>query len=278
MVQQEEEVLGKAYDGRLMRRLLGYLLPYRAAVAVSLAAIIAQSVLQLAQPYLIKIAIDRYIASGDLSGLNTIALAFLAILALSFAFEFLQTYTLQMTGQRIMFDLRTQIYDRFQKLDLQFYDRNPVGRMMTRVTTDVDVLNDLFTSGLVSVFGDVFTLAGIMIVMLAMNWKLAIVAFSVLPLIGSAAASATPTAPSASGSHASTPSCRSTSRGWPPCSSSGRRAAPSAASTRSTGGTAMPTSPRSSTTPCSTRRSKSSARSPRPSSSGWAAATCSPRR
>jgi len=183
MVQHEEEVLGKAYDGRLMRRLLGYLVPYRAAVAVSLAAIIVQSALQLAQPYLIKIAIDRYIARGDLSGLNTIALAFLAILVLSFACEYLQTYTLQMTGQRIMFDLRTQIYDRFQTLDLQFYDRNPVGRMMTRVTTDVDVLNDLFTSGLVSVFGDVFTLAGIMIVMLAMNWKLALVAFSVLPLI-----------------------------------------------------------------------------------------------
>jgi len=179
----EEEVLGKAYDGRLMRRLLGYLSPYRAAVALALGAIIGQSALQLAQPYLIKLAIDRYIATGDLSGLDRVALAFLAILCGSFALEFVQTYTMQMTGQRIMFDLRTQIYARLQQLDVSFYDRNPVGRLMTRVTTDVDVLNDLFTAGVVSVVGDVFTLAGIMIVLVWMNWELALVTFSVLPLI-----------------------------------------------------------------------------------------------
>ncbi len=179
----EEEVLGKAYDGRLMRRLLGYLTPYRAAVALALAAIIGQSVLQLAQPYLVKLAIDRYIATGDLAGLDRIALAFLAILCGSFALEFVQTYTMQMTGQRIMFDLRTRIYERLQRLDLAFYDRNPVGRLMTRVTTDVDVLNDLFTSGVVAVVGDVFTLVGIMIVLVWMNWELALVTFSVLPLI-----------------------------------------------------------------------------------------------
>ena len=180
---QEEEVLGKAYDGRLMRRLLGYLSPYRAAVALALGAIIGQSALQLAQPYLIKLAIDRYIATGDLSGLDRIALAFLAILCGSFALEFVQTYTMQMTGQRIMFDLRPQIYARLQQLDVSFYDRNPVGRLITRVTTDVDVLNDLFTAGVVSVVGDVFTLAGIMIVLVWMNWELALATFSVLPLI-----------------------------------------------------------------------------------------------
>jgi len=180
---QEEEVLGKAYDGRLMRRLLGYLTPYRAAVALALAAIIGQSVLQLAQPYLVKLAIDHYIATGDVAGLDRIALAFLAILCGSFVLEFVQTYTMQMTGQRIMFDLRSRIYERLQRLDLAFYDRNPVGRLMTRVTTDVDVLNDLFTAGVVSVFGDVFTLAGIMIVLVWMNWELALVTFSVLPLI-----------------------------------------------------------------------------------------------
>ena len=152
-------------------------------MALALVAIIAGSVLQLAQPYLTKIAIDRYIASGDLRGLDWIAAAFLAILAGSFVFEFLQLWLLQMTGQRIMFDLRLQIYRHLQRLDVQFYDRNPVGRLMTRVTTDVDVLNDLFTSGVVSIFGDVFTLAGIMIVLVAMDWRLALVAFSVLPLI-----------------------------------------------------------------------------------------------
>jgi ATP-binding cassette subfamily B protein len=180
---QEEDVLGKAYDARLMRRLLGYLRPYGAQVTIALAAIISASVLQLAQPYLMKLAIDRYIATGDLQGLNRIALAFLAILLGSFTLEFVQTWTLQMTGQRIMFDLRMQIYRHLQRIDLQFYDRNPVGRLMTRVTTDVDVLNDMFTAGVVSIFGDVFTLVGIMIVLVTMDWRLALVAFSVLPLI-----------------------------------------------------------------------------------------------
>jgi ATP-binding cassette, subfamily B, multidrug efflux pump len=179
----EEEVLGKAYDARLMRRLLGYLRPYGARVAIALAAIIAASVLQLGQPYLTKLAIDRYIATGDLRGLDWIAAAFLGILAGSFLLEFIQIWTLQMTGQRIMFDMRMQIYRHLQRLDVQFYDRNPVGRLMTRVTTDVDVLNDLFTSGVVSIFGDVFTLAGIMIVLVVMDWRLALIAFSVLPLI-----------------------------------------------------------------------------------------------
>ncbi len=180
---QEEEVLGQAYDAALMRRLMGYLRPYWLQALVALAAIIGGSVLQLAQPYLMKLAIDRYIATGDLQGLNRIALWFLLILVSSFVLEFAQTWILQMTGQRIMFDLRMQVYRHLQRLDVAFYDRNPVGRLMTRVTTDVDVLNDLFTSGVVSVFGDVFTLVGIMVVLLAMDWRLALVAFSVLPLI-----------------------------------------------------------------------------------------------
>jgi ATP-binding cassette subfamily B protein len=179
----DEDVVGKAYDARLMRRLLEYLRPYRAQAALALAAIIVNSMLQLAQPWLMKVAIDRYIPAGDLAGVNRIALWFLLVLVASFALEFSQTWLLQNTGQRIMFDMRMQIYRHLQRLDLRFYDRNPVGRLMTRVTTDVDVINDLFTSGVVSVFGDVFTLAGIMIVMLTMNWRLALVAFAVLPLI-----------------------------------------------------------------------------------------------
>jgi ATP-binding cassette subfamily B multidrug efflux pump len=179
----EEEILGKAYDARLMRRLLGYLWPYRGQATLALASIVSASVLQLAQPYLMKVAIDRHIAVGDLRGLDTIAAIFLAVILASFALEYLQTWVLQMTGQRIMFDIRMQIYTHLQRLDLQFYDRNPVGRLMTRVTTDVDVLNDLFTAGVVSIFGDVFTLAGIMIVLIMMDWRLALIAFSVLPLI-----------------------------------------------------------------------------------------------
>src|SRR3954469_21195591 len=157
-----------------MRRLLRYLRPYKAYVAVALTAIISASVLQLAQPYLMKLAIDRYIASGDLAGINRIAGAFLAILVASFILEYAQMWTLQMTGQRIMFDLRMQIYGHLQRIDLQFYDRNPVGRLMTRVTTDVDVINDMFTSGVVSIFGDIFTLLGIMIVLVSMDWRLAL--------------------------------------------------------------------------------------------------------
>ncbi|HYT75644.1 MAG TPA: ABC transporter ATP-binding protein, partial [Vicinamibacterales bacterium] len=183
MSTHDDDVVGKAYDARLMRRLLDYLRPYRTPALLALAAIISSSVLQLAQPYLMKIAIDRYIPTGNMAGMDRIALAYLSILAASFCLEFTQTWLLQNTGQRIMFDMRMQIYQHLQRLDLRFYDRNPVGRLMTRVTTDVDVINDLFTSGVVSVFGDVFTLAGIMIVMLTMNWRLALVAFAVLPLI-----------------------------------------------------------------------------------------------
>ena len=139
--------------------------------------------LQLAQPYLMKLAIDRFIPARDLGGVNRIAVVYLFVIAGGFCLEFTQTWLLQTTGQRIMFDMRMEIYRHLQRLDLRFYDRNPVGRLMTRVTTDVDAINDMFTSGVVTIFGDVFTLAGIMIVMLTMNWRLALVAFAVLPLI-----------------------------------------------------------------------------------------------
>jgi ATP-binding cassette subfamily B multidrug efflux pump len=180
---QDDEILGKAYDARLMRRLLAYLRPYWRQVLLALLAIIAGAAGQLAQPYLIKTAIDQHIATGRLEGLDTLAVLFLAILVAGFAFEYLQTWTMQLTGQRIMFDLRMAIYGHLQRLDLQYYDRNPVGRLMTRVTSDVDALNDLFTSGVVTIFGDVFSLVGIMAIMIGMNWRLALVAFSVLPLI-----------------------------------------------------------------------------------------------
>jgi len=183
MSAHDDDVVGKAYDARLMRRLLRYLRPYSAYALFALAAIIANSVLQLAQPYLVKLAIDRYIPTQDLDGINRIALVYLLAIAGGFCLEFTQTWLLQTTGQRIMFDMRMEIYRHLQRLDLRFYDRNPVGRLMTRVTTDVDAINDMFTSGVVTIFGDVFTLAGIMIVMLTMNWRLALVAFAVLPLI-----------------------------------------------------------------------------------------------
>jgi ATP-binding cassette, subfamily B, multidrug efflux pump len=180
---QDDDVLGKAYDARLMRRLFQYLRPYRVQVLIALVAIVAGGAASLAQPYLIKIAIDRYVAARELEGLNTLALVYLGVLIVAFAAEYTQTWTMQLTGQRIMFDLRMSIYEHLQRLDLKFYDRNPVGRLMTRVTSDVDVLNDLFTSGVVTIFGDVFALVGIMAMMLWMNWRLALVAFAVLPLV-----------------------------------------------------------------------------------------------
>ena len=179
----DDDILGKAYDARLMRRLLTYLKPYSLQVAVALVAILAGAGAALAQPYLVKLAIDRHIATGNPDGLDRLAILYVAILTGAFAAEYLQTWTMQMTGQRIMFDLRMAVYSHLQRLDLRYYDRNPVGRLMTRVTSDVDVLNDLFTSGVVTIFGDVFTLVGIMAVLVWMDWRLALVTFSVLPLI-----------------------------------------------------------------------------------------------
>jgi ATP-binding cassette subfamily B protein len=177
------DVLGKAYDARLMRRLLQFMAPHRASITRAFAAIVGLSILQLAPPYLTKIAIDTHIATGQLEGLNTLAILFAVVLVLSYVLEYVQTYTLQITGQRIIFDLRMRINEHLQRLDLSFYDRNPVGRLMTRVTTDVDTLNELFASGVVSVFRDIFMLVGIAVVLFVMDWRLAIVALSVLPLI-----------------------------------------------------------------------------------------------
>src|SRR4249919_4007618 len=121
----DDDVVGKAYDARLMRRLLGYLRPYRGYASLALAAIIANSVLQLAQPYLMKLAIDRFIPARDLSGVDRIAVYYLFVIAGGFCLEFTQTWLLQTTGQRIMFDMRMEIYGQLQRLDLRFYDRNP---------------------------------------------------------------------------------------------------------------------------------------------------------
>ncbi|MBI4446280.1 MAG: ABC transporter ATP-binding protein [Acidobacteria bacterium] len=179
----EEEILGKAYDKRLARRLLGYLYPYRRVVLLSVFFLLVVSALQLAGPYLTKVAIDRYIRTGNIQGLNGIALLFLGVLLAQFCFAFAQTYLMNWTGQKIMYDLRVQIFTHIQKLHVGYFDRNPVGRIITRVTTDVDVLNELFTSGVISIFGDIFTLAGIVLIMLWLNWKLALVSFSVIPVL-----------------------------------------------------------------------------------------------
>jgi len=179
----EEEVLGKAYDARLMGRLLAHLRPHTRLVAVSVILLAALSALELTGPYLTKVAIDRYILRGDMRGLGRIGAVFVLVLLVSLVLRYAQTFTMYLTGQRVMRDLRMQLFRHLLRLSLSFFDRNPVGRLMTRLTNDVEVLNEMFTSGLVAIVGDVLTLVGIMVVMLAIDWKMALVSFAVLPLL-----------------------------------------------------------------------------------------------
>ena len=179
----EEEILGKAYDSRLMRRLIKYLAPYKLYVVISIILLLFISVLQLAGPYLTKIAIDSYIATGDVPGLTRIALIFLGILVVTFFLRYLQIYIMQFTGQKIMFDMRMKLFSHLQEMSLSFFDKNPVGRLITRLTNDVEVLNEMLTSGVIAIFGDIFSLAGIVIVILWLNFELALVSFIVLPLL-----------------------------------------------------------------------------------------------
>ena len=185
---QEEEVLGKAYDSRLMRRLLAYLLPYRKFVLLALLLIMCEALIEISFPLLTMLAVNDYIIPGDMNGLLLIALLYFGLLVVKFGIGFLQTYTLQSTGQKIMFDMRRQIFGHIQRLSTRFFDKNPVGRLITRVTTDVDVLNEMFSAGIVSVFGDIFTLTGIMIALLVLNWRLGLIVLAVVPFIGVATA------------------------------------------------------------------------------------------
>ena len=194
---QEEEILGKAYDSRLMARLLKYLRPYRWQVAIALVSIFLKSFADVLGPYLTKVAIDRYLSPAKglssgfwswlspraITGIAQLASIYIGLLVFSFLLDFLQTYFMQWTGQKVMFDLRRQIFRHLQRLHVAFFDKNPVGRLVTRVTTDVDALNEMFTSGVVSIFEDIFVLLGILGVMLCMNWKLALITFGVLPFI-----------------------------------------------------------------------------------------------
>ena len=185
---QDEEVLGKAYDARLMRRLIRYLRPYRKQVLIAFVLLVIDAALETIPPLLTMLAIDKYIAASNTAGLGVVAGLYLLTLAAKFLTEFVQALTLQRTGQRIMFDMRMEIFTHLQRLSPSFYDRNPVGRLITRVVTDVDVLNELFSSGLVSVFGDIFTLLGIIVAMMILDWRLALVTMAVIPVIGLATA------------------------------------------------------------------------------------------
>jgi ATP-binding cassette subfamily B protein len=194
----EEEVLGKAYDSRLMRRLLRYMGPYKGLVAVSVALLLVNSVLQIVGPLLTKLAVDRYLvpagrpfatpldpylSADPRTGVTQIAALYLAVLGAALLFEFVQVYLMNYVGQRAMFDLRRELMAHLQRLDVSHFDRNPVGRLVTRVTTDVDVLNDLFTSGLVTIAGDLLVLSFIIAAMLKLSAELTLVLFGVMPLV-----------------------------------------------------------------------------------------------
>ncbi len=192
----EEDFVGKVYDARLMRRLLTYLRPYKLQTAISATCILLRSFTDVAGPLLVKVAVDTYMtphapatwASRHLSpepmtGITELALLYLASLSISFGLDFVQTYLMQWTGQKIMFDLRREIFRHIQLQDVGFFDKNPVGRLVTRVTSDVDALNEMFTSGVLEIFGNVIMLLFIVAIMLQMNWPVALLTLSVIPLI-----------------------------------------------------------------------------------------------
>jgi ATP-binding cassette subfamily B multidrug efflux pump len=208
---QEEEILGKAYDARLMRRLLTYVRPYRLMTAGAVALILVSSALQLVGPLATAVALDLFVrppqaraatlSSASLlvrdallargidpahvqsQGLAVVAMVFIASLLLTFLTVYAEGYVMMLMGQYIMYDLRNQIFGHLQRLPIAFFDRNPIGRLVTRVTTDVDALNEMFTSGLVELLGDVLLLAGIVVVLFWLDWRLALVAFSIVPLL-----------------------------------------------------------------------------------------------
>ncbi|HEX4835327.1 MAG TPA: ABC transporter ATP-binding protein [bacterium] len=188
---EEDPILGKTYDARLIRRLIGYVRPYRGPVALAIALLLVASLADLAGPSLYRIAIDRYIAPqggtggsvADLHGLAGLAAVYLLILGAGFLARWSHSYLMQFVGQRVMADLRMQMFTHLQDLSTGFFTRTPVGRLVTRVTNDVDALNELITSGVVAIFGDAFMLVGIMGVMLWMDWRLALATFSVLPVV-----------------------------------------------------------------------------------------------
>ena len=179
----EEEALGKAYDGRLLRRLLRFVRPCRGLLALSAVLLLCARGADIVQPYLLKLAIDGPIARASLGGLAGISLLYIAALAAEFLFSYAQLYTLNLAGQRVMYDMRLAIFNHVQRLPVRYFDRNPVGRIFTRVTSDVENLHELLTSGLVAVFGDLVMAGGILVAMLALDVRLSLVSFALFPVL-----------------------------------------------------------------------------------------------
>ncbi|MBW3670454.1 MAG: ABC transporter ATP-binding protein/permease [Acidobacteria bacterium] len=207
MEHERHESEAAKFDAGLARRLLSWLRPYKGRASFSVVLIILASALQVAAPVIVAVAIDLYVLPADASarvgvsqtvagwidaagiewsrmaGIQAFALLYLAVITLNFGLTFVQMVIMNMMGQYVMYDLRREIFRKLQRLDVRYFDRNPVGRLITRMTTDVEALNEMFTAGFVSIFGDVFVLTGIVVVLFWMDWRLALVLFSILPFI-----------------------------------------------------------------------------------------------
>jgi ATP-binding cassette, subfamily B, multidrug efflux pump len=206
-IERHEEESAGAFDAGLARRLLSWLAPYRVRAGLSVGLIIAASILQVTGPVIVAVAIDLYVLPATDSprvgisqtagqwmdarglvfdpatGVQVFALLYLALMLMNFGLMFTQMVVMNMMGQYVMYDLRRAIFRHLQKLEVRYFDRNPVGRLITRITTDVESLNEMFTAGFVSIFGDIFVLVGIVIVLFLMDWRLALLLFSILPFI-----------------------------------------------------------------------------------------------
>ena len=180
---QQDEILGKAYDSSLMKRLIKYLSPYKWHVLLAIILSIGVSMLEAVRPYFTKIAVDENIKNGDAKGLLSTMVFFFGVMIFRSIIQFYNAYLTQWIGQKTIFDLRMEVYRHLQKLSIKFFDSNPIGRLITRVTNDVEVLNEMFSSGIVMVFSDVFLIVGIVWFMFNMSWELTLVSLSVLPIL-----------------------------------------------------------------------------------------------
>jgi ATP-binding cassette subfamily B protein len=195
---RDEDPVGKVYDSKLMRRLGHYVRPYWVQATISSLAVSLKSLSDVTGPYLVKVAIDRYLTgtpgpatnwltrrlpADPYHGITVLATIFMGALLSAYLFEFIQTYMMQWVGQKIMFDLRRDIFRHMQRMHIGFFDNHAVGRLVTRLTSDVDAINEMFTAGVLAIVDDFFNLTIMAIVMLTINWWLALIAFAVLPLI-----------------------------------------------------------------------------------------------
>jgi ATP-binding cassette, subfamily B, multidrug efflux pump len=183
MAGSEEEAAGRIYDRRLALRLFGYVRPYRALVVGALALLMVEGALQLVGPFLTRLVIDEALPAADFAALWRSVVLFLLALLASFAAQYGETVLTARLGQHVMHDLRVEVFTRLQRLPVPFHDRTPVGRSVTRVTSDIEALNELFTAGVVAGIGDLFTLGAIGVVMIVVDWRLALAAFLVIPFV-----------------------------------------------------------------------------------------------